>query len=454
MAAFQPRSYQKPGPQAIMSGEYRRYCGVLHRRAGKDRTWWNTMIWEAMRHPGVYYYWLPTFAWAKRVIWYGMTEDGHRFLDDIPKQSLAKKGAFNETDLRIQFANDAIIQLVGSDNISSSLVGTNPIGNVFSEYPIGNPDGWNYVRPILAENKGWAAFIYTPRGRNHGYELSEVAKRSPDWFYECKTVGETFRDAPGEDGSPVITPEFVENERRTGMPEELVQQEYYCSFVAFVAGSYFGRHLENLRQKGNVRRVAYDANLLVHTAWDLGIDNATSIWFFQLVGNEVRLLEYYEQSGEGLPYHVSEMKTRPYIYGDHLAPHDIQVRDFSTGVSRWETARNLGITFTPVPRLAKPDQRNAVYSMLNRCYFDEFACEPGLSYLGQYHAKHNEGGYYSTIPVHDETSNAADAFQLLAVGLPMIENVTPPQTRAITDFDPLGMDQKSYDDWRHEQVFV
>src|SRR5687768_3063966 len=218
-----------------MSGEYRRYCGVTHRRAGKDRTWWNTMIWEAMVHPGVYYYWLPTFAWAKRVIWYGMTSEGHRFLEDIPKEAVARRHGFNEAELRISLANGSIIQLVGSDNISSSLVGTNPIGNVFSEYAIGNPEGWEYVRPILAENKGWAAFIFTPRGRNHGYELAQVAEESHDWYYELKTVEDTFRDAPGEDGSPVITPEVVERERRTGMPEELVQQEYYCSFVAFQA---------------------------------------------------------------------------------------------------------------------------------------------------------------------------------------------------------------------------
>lgn len=411
------------------------------------------MTWEAMRRPGVYYYWLPTFAWAKRVIWYGQTEKGHRFLDDIPREALATRSPFNEADLRITLANGAIIQLVGSDNISSSLVGTNPIGNVFSEFAIGNPDGWNYVRPILAENKGWAAFIFTPRGRNHGHAMAQMAKESPEWFYELKTVDDTRRDAPGEDGSRVITQAMIDSERATGMPEELVQQEYYCSFTAFVAGSYFGRHLEQLRERGQIRRVAYDQNLLVHTAWDLGIDNATAIWFFQVAGNEVRVIEYYERSGEGLPYHVGETKTRPYVYGDHLAPHDIQVRDYATGVSRWETAKNLGISFTPVPRLAKPDQRNAVYAMLSRCYFDEFACEPGLTYLGMYHAKHNPNGdYYANIPDHDESSNAADAFQLLAVGLPLLENITPTYTRAITDFDPLAAPQEAYDNWKSYEI--
>lgn len=449
--AFQPRSYQKTGPLAIWEGTHKRYCGVMHRRAGKDRTWWNLMVQMAQRDVGLYYYWLPTFAWAKRVIWLGLGTGGYRFLHDIPKPFLRRQRPFNEAELRINYENGSIIQLVGSDNISDSLVGTNPIGNVFSEYAIGNPAGWHYIMPILDENNGWAAFIFTPRGRNWGYDLYNVAKDDDEWLRELKTVDDTWRDAPGEDGSRVVTEENIDRSRRHGMPEEVVQQEYYCSFAPYVAGSYFGRAIEALRDKGKIARVPYDRNLLVHTAWDLGINNATSVWFFQVYGAELRFLEHEEWKGEGLPGIIAEIRAKDYTYGNHLAPHDVQVRDFSTGVSRLETARNLGVSFTPVPRLAKVDQRNAVYAMLDRCCFDSELCEPGLTFLGQYHAKYNEeGDYYSSKPDHDETSNAADAFQTLAVGLSQVENATPEYAYAVTDFDPYDHQsprQMSVVDW-------
>lgn len=442
---YSPRSYQRAGPQAIASGEYNRYCGVLHRRAGKDRTWWNFTIDRAMRYVGLYYYFLPTYSQAKKVIWDAIDDKGHKFVDDIPPEVVAST---HETDLKKTLINGSIIQLIASDSVESSIVGTNPIGCVFSEYAICSPKGWDYISPILAENQGWASFIYTPRGHNHGYKLFNSAREHPDWFCEKLTVEETIRDSEYDKvpdqlgrvryGKPVVPIEVVDSERASGKAEELIQQEYYCSFDAFTAGTYFGSHIEAIRLKGHIRRVMYDPTMLVNTAWDLGLHDATAIWFFSLYGNEIRIIEYFEYRGEGLPFYVEVIKSKHYIYETHLAPWDINVRDYGSGITRRDTASKLGIDFIPVPRLSKPEQRDAVRAILPRCYFDSSGTEPGITYLGEYHSKHDEDtGVQSKTPVHDRTSHAADAFQTLAVGINLVGDYPHLDKFATTSFNPL-----------------
>jgi phage terminase large subunit len=447
-STYSPRSYQINGPRAIRSGKYDRYCGVLHRRAGKDRTWWNFTVEEAMRIVGVYFYFLPTYSQAKKVIWDATTLQGHRFLDDIPDNVVAAK---HDSELKITFVNGSIIQLIASDSVERSIVGTNPIGCVFSEYSICSPKGWDYISPILAENKGWASFIFTPRRHNHGYKLFTMAKQHPSWFCELLTVEDTRRDAESDRlpdqygrvryGEPVVPKDVVESERASGKPEAFIQQEYYCSFEAFLAGTYFGEYVERLRQGNRIRRVMHEPSLPVNTAWDLGVNDSCAIWFFQLYGNEIRIIEYYEHRGEGLPFYAQLIRGKThYLYETHLAPWDIEIRDFSTGISRKETAIKLGLNFVTVPRLSKADQRDAARVVLPRCYFDEEECEPGLSYLGEHHAKHDEDkGLYSDQPERDHTKHAADAFMILACGINLVGELPQLSEFATMDFNPIGM---------------
>jgi len=215
---FKPRQYQLPFLQA-MDGGKKRAILIHHRRAGKDKVCFNFIVKEAFKRVGTYFYFLPTREQAKKVIWDNIDNDGFKMLDHIPKEVI--KGT-NATELKIELINGSIIQLMPADIFDKSGVGTNPVGVVFSEFPIQRPEIWNYVRPILAVNGGWAVFNGTPRGQNHAYNLYQMAKGLPDeWFVQLLTVDDTN----------VLTPEQIESERGSGMPQQLIDQEYYCKFI-------------------------------------------------------------------------------------------------------------------------------------------------------------------------------------------------------------------------------
>lgn len=212
---YVPRPYQVPAWRAFESG-YKRLLLIHHRRAGKDKTCINMLARSTMERVGTYFYFLPTFAQAKRVIWDGMDGDGFRFINHFPRELW--DGDANTTNMRIRLKNGSVFQLVGSDKIDN-VVGTNPIGCVFSEYSLQDPSGWEFIRPILLENGGWAIFNGTPRGKvNHLYELYKMAKSNPEWYCEKLSVDDTG----------AISDEKIQSERDSGMDEELIQQEYYC----------------------------------------------------------------------------------------------------------------------------------------------------------------------------------------------------------------------------------
>lgn len=223
---FTPRPYQLPLFKALDSGTKRAVL-VWHRRAGKDKACFNYLIKRSLQRVGTYFYFLPEYAQAKKVIWDNIDNDGFRMLDHIPKELIKST---NATELKVTLINGSIIQLIGADNFSKSGVGTNPIGVVFSEYSVNNPDVWNFVRPILAINGGWAIFNFTPRGQNHAFQLLEMAKDSADWFTQVLTVEDTG----------ILTPDDIARERAEGMSQAMIDQEYYCKFIES-ATSFFKR---------------------------------------------------------------------------------------------------------------------------------------------------------------------------------------------------------------------
>lgn len=221
---FEPRDYQLPLFKAMDSGINRAVI-VHHRRAGKDKTCFNYMIKRAVEEVGTYFYFLPTYAQAKKVIWDNIDNDGFKMLDHIPRELIANK---NATELKIELVNGSVIQLIGADKFSDSGVGTNPRGVVFSEYSINKPEVWDFVRPILRVNGGWAIFNFTPRGQNHAFKLLEMAKTNDKWFWEVLTIEDT----------DVLKPEDIEEEKKAGMPQDMIDQEFYCKFIEG-ATSYF-----------------------------------------------------------------------------------------------------------------------------------------------------------------------------------------------------------------------
>lgn len=361
-----------------------------------------------MQRVGTYFYLFPTYAQAKKAIWNGRDKEGFPFMGHFPPDLVASK---NESDLLVKLNNGSIFQLIGSDNIDS-IMSTNPIGCVFAEYSLQDPRAWDYIRPILRENDGWAIFDFTPRGRNHAFHLFEMAEKlqaegDPDWFCERLTVDDTG----------VISLAQINDERRTGLDEDIIQQEYYCSFSGSQQGNYYGQQMEQADKDGRISGVPYQPEAGVHTWWDLGMSDAMSVIFTQNVGREVHVIDYFETSGQGLPDCARELQHKPYVYASHNAPHDIAVRELGTGKSRLETAASLGIKFEIVPNIGLQDGIDATRSFLARCWFDKVKTERLRDALSSYHKSWDEKRKcFSDAPYHDWASHAADSARYLAVG--------------------------------------
>ena len=386
-----------------------------------------------MERVGTYFYFFPTYNQGKKILWEGRDKDGFKFTDHIPMQLRTRT---NATEMLIEIQNGSIFQIIGTDNIDS-IVGTNPIGCVFSEYALQNPDAWRFIRPILAENGGWAVFNYTPRGKNHGHDIYQLAKNSPDWFCEKLTVDDTN----------VLSKEVLEQEKReiildTG-DDALFYQEYYCSFDAPMQGSYYGQQIAKAEEEGRIGNVPFESSVPVDTWWDLGIGDSTAIWFTQSVGNQIRVIDYYENSGEGLAHYIAKLAElrdeHGYIYGYHNAPHDIEVRELGTGKSRYETAMALGVSFYVVPKMSVEDGINAVRAIFNRCWFDEDKCQKGINALRCYHKEWDEKRMeFKPKPFHDWSAHAADSFRYFAVGH-VDEQKIPEREDYNQSFDPYAI---------------
>lgn len=395
--------------------KYRRAGGkravlVLPRRHGKDHLCLNDMAFSALtERVGSYYYVMPYQMQARRIIWNGIDKGGRKFMDAFPRELVERK---SDAEMRLHLKNGSIFQLVGGDD-PDKLVGANPVGVVFSEFSLTNPLCWKLIAPILAENEGWATFNGTPRGKNHFWRMHlDAQARSDRWFHQYQNAADLR----------VLTKEQIRELRDELKDEALFQQEVFCSFESPLQGAYFATQFKFIDRNKRVASVPIEPRAPVHTAWDLGVDDSTAIWFFQTIGREIRIIHYLENSGEGLPYYATQLKEFSdrtlCVYGEHYAPHDINFREIGTGRSRIETAKSLGIRFRPVKKLAKADAIEACRNVFPSCYFDSDSTERGVDCLRNYRKKWDETRMvFQNQPLHDWASHGADAFQTLAVGL-------------------------------------
>ncbi len=412
---------------SFLEGGGRRAAAVWHRRAGKDSLAANWTGIAAHERIGTYWHMLPTQKQGRKVVWNNIDKQGRRLIDQAFPPPL--RAAKREDEMLIEFKVGSIWQVVGSDNYDS-LVGTNVLGVIFSEWALTDPRAWDYIRPILVENDGWAIFIYTARGRNHGARMYEMALDHPDWFAEKLTVDDT----------EVIAADAIEAEREAGMPEEMIEQEFYCSFEAALVGSFYGKLVNQAEQEKRIGDVPWDPSIPVQTWWDIGRSDATSIWFVQLAGLSIRVIDFYENTGEGADHYAKIVQEKPYTYGDrdngpgHLLPHDANVTDWSTSGkrSRLEILKSLGLNCRVVPKLSVQDGIQAVRTILPRCWFDRTKCERGLEALRQYRHEWNESlQTFTREPVHDWASHPADAFRYGALGMKEVKTEAPtPRRRA------------------------
>lgn len=421
---YEPRDYQLPFLKVFDNninngrGKIRKFVLVFHRRSGKDKTLINVVAKQMQLKVGAYYYMFPSYQQGKKIIWEGMDRDGFRFLDHFPKPLLAGKP--NDTEMKLKYRNGSLFQIIGTDNIDS-IVGTNPVGVVFSEYSLQDPRAWDYMRPILAENGGWAVFNYTPRGENHGKDLYDVACADKENYFCQLLTAEDTKAIPQE----VLDQERAEIILQHG-DDALFQQEYMCSFSAPIAGAYYAQQLLLAQKQGRICNVPYETRVPVDTYWDLGIDDSMTIWFCQVVGKEIRFIDYLEVTGEGIPYCVSELKNKGYVYGEHYWPHDGAVRELGTGVSRKETAESLGLRPLNInPRLHPDEGIAACRAIFNQCWFDAEKCKRGLLALKSYQKEYDERNKtYKSHPLHNWASHGADGFRTFGIGFNRAKTVS------------------------------
>jgi phage terminase large subunit len=370
---------------------------------------------DGLQHPATYWHMLPQAAQARKAIWTAINpHTGLKRIDEAFPHEIRRRT--NDHEMFIELVNGATWQVVGSDNFNS-LVGSPPRGVVFSEWSLANPHAWALIRPILLENNGWAIRIYTPRGKNHAHRGHEAAKArgEPDWFAQRLTVDDTGLFTPdqlaGERAELVA--EYGETEG-----ESLFQQEYYCSFDAAILGAVYAAWINKAEQAGRIRRVPYDPSLPVCTAWDLGYDDLTAIWWFQIAGSELRLIDYYQASGCDIDHYAEVILGKPYDYKDskHYGPHDAAVKLLAAGGrSIVAQLRKHGIHMTVLGAASMSNSIAAARASLPYTWIDSGEnCAPGLDALRSYHYNWDEDlRILSAEPVHDWSSHACDAYELI-----------------------------------------
>lgn len=402
---------------------------VCHRRFGKSVLTLCVLLKEAYENPRPaprYAYIAPLYKQAKAIAW-----------DYLKRLTRTLPGTTtNEAELRLDLPTGARIQLLGADN-PDALRGIYLDGVVFDEYAQMVPRVWReIVRPALADREGWAIWIGTPWGRNHFYDLYTSAPEDGAWHTALYRASETG----------VIPPTELASAQAQMSPEEY-EQEFLCSWAAAVPGAYYASEFRRIDQEHRITAVPYDPLYEVFTAWDLGVDDSTAIWFAQAVGREIRLIDYYEHQGEGLPHYARVLKDKPYSYAGHFLPHDVDIREFTSGRSRLEAAQHLlpGLVEV-VGKVPLIDGITATRLLLARCLFDATRCHQGLEALRNYrHAWDEDLRAFKDQPRHDWASHGADALRYLALSVDRLGAyearrrgaVRPGQVAYGTTFDPF-----------------
>lgn len=406
----------KPRPWALQfhNSDRRWIVLVLHRRAGKTTAALNHLQRSALQTPNSRYAYIsPTYKQSKNIAW------------DLVKQfSKVIPGVqYNEQELTVKYPNGSKLTLYGADN-PDSLRGIGLWGVVFDEYSQQPSNIFTeIIRPALADHSGYAIWIGTPKGKNEFYRLYEAGKKDKEWLSLLLTVDDTG----------IIPPEELESARKVMTADEFLQ-EWYCSFEASIKGAYYALELAQARQEGRIKLVPYDKALKVHTVWDLGVGQALSIGFYQCTGREVHKIDYWEGTNdEGIIEGIQVVKSKPYIYGKHFAPHDIRAKELSTGKTRFDIAKELGITFEVVPMIPVDDGITKGKLMFSRLWIDEVKCQLWLDAIAQYRRVWDEKrGMFLEKPYHDWTSHAADEYRMAAVIEDEMTNVEPPPAQAYT----------------------
>ncbi len=399
---FTPRGYQRLAWDAMTKGPTKRVLMVWHRRAGKDRCTFNAMVIRAIKAKQNAVYYFPDARWARRAIWDAIdVRTGFRFIDHIPRELIASK---SEQEMKIRLVNGSTIQILGTAELS--VVGGNYHTVAFSEYSLQNPMAWTLTSPILTENGGAAWFNGTPRGQNHFYKMYQMAQTNPDWFVSRLSVEDTA----------VISQSDLDAERRSGMSENMVRQEYYCDFNAASDGSIYGRFLEKAEAQNRIGNFPIDGRAPVHTAWDLGAPWNTVVTYFQVLPfGVIRFIDCDSGLDMTLAERIAHMKAKGYNLGNAYLPHDA-AQTGRNGLTFEAEARAGGLTnvFVVPPCQSVWPGINHAGSMFGQFEFRLPACERFIEALRGYHTlPDTSSGIVRNEPAHTWESHFADAFRTM-----------------------------------------
>ena len=440
---FDPWLHQEEWFLAFYDHGIRRFFEVVHRRGGKDKGFLNLAIDQMTQRVGNYVHVFPQRKRARLIVWEGIDSDGLRYIDHFPPD-LVYRRLEQEMMISLRHPDDweregSIYRCMGSDRDVYLLVGANPIGIIWSEFPEINPRMRTLVLPILRRNNGWEAIVCTPRGRNHAYRLFNRVRNNPLWHTNYLTI----RDTMGHDGERLVTEQDVQEDIEAGLSQEEADQEYYLQWETPMPGAYYGEEFRRIDEEGRIRHVPYDSNLPVYTSWDLGINDTNAIWFFQVTREEVRFIDYMEDDSIALVYEgddtrkgwIDRVRDKPYNYDHskvsppltshkheiHYGPHDLDNRIYGIGKTTYGIALQNGLRFTVVPSGTSQtfkDGISATRRLLARAVFDEEKCEQGIDAARSYRREKDEKtDRYRDTEYKDWTNNGADSLRHAAIGL-------------------------------------
>lgn len=404
---FEYRKYQVPLVNFIRKGG-KRWVVIWHRRAGKDKTFFNILVEMAAKKKGWYAYILPTYTQGKKIVWDSIDNDGNRFFDHIPDALFDKA---NVQTLKIDFTNGSFIQILGSDN-ADGLRWAQWAWVVFSEYAYQNPTAWDVIRPILAQSGWFALFNSTPNWKNHFYDLAMMAEKNENWFFQKLTVEDTW----------VVSMDYIEEERRTWMTEEMIQQEYFCSFDVWAIWSYYADLMTKASDEWRICKLPKNFSP-VDIYFDLWRNDSTSLWFKQNDDKFYNFIHYFENAGEHISFYFNYV--RDYLKRHNLGlgsvyfPHDSSQVRIDTEKTSLQQAQDFfgshNVVYLTRTNSTQKDI-DKVREMLPKCYFDIDECKVGIRCLENYKKERDDKNkVFKNEPLHDWASHGADAFRYFAV---------------------------------------
>jgi hypothetical protein len=408
---FRVRRYQRSFHETWSQLRKRRLVEIAHRRWGKDEIALNVTRDLALQRPASYWHCLPEYGQARKAIWAAVNpHTGKRRIDETFPAAI--RDSVNEQEMFIKFKNGATWQIVGSDRYNA-LVGAGVAGVVFSEWALANPSAWGYIRPMVEENNGWAAFITTPRGNNHAKAMYDMARGNDNWFAEVSSVRDT-----GALSEAQLTEALAEYQALYGVDFGLAifEQEYFCSFSGAMIGAYFGAEVAKAERDGRVRPLAVDPAYPVHTAWDLGATHNNPIWCFQVVGSELRIVDFYLPESDDLADWCAWLAAKGYTGNDYV-PHDILVTEWGSNKTRIETLRQMGRKPRRIARVSVADGLQAGRVAINAAVFaGNERVAHGLDGLKNYRREwDDERKTFRETPVKDWAEHIGSAWRYLGL---------------------------------------